>query len=212
MGRWCVNTPALPPKGLASMDPQSTSQTCSVSNCHNPIYARGYCSVHYWRWWRHGDPTVMLSNLGKSLEQRFWEKVIRREDDACWGWTAAKANGGYGVLGNGNRLVRAHRLSYELHVGPIPAGMEVCHRCDNPECTNPQHLFLGTHADNVQDMLQKRRDWAGGRKLTREQVRDVYQRIHAGESAYHLADEFGVSRKTIQRIGRRETYRNVEVD
>ena len=76
----------------------------------------------------------------------------------CWIYTGQKTRDGYGVIGIGRtKQLRAHRVSYELHIGPIPAGMLVCHRCDTPLCIRPEHLFLGTPKDNTQDMLLKGR-------------------------------------------------------
>lgn len=92
------------------------------------------------------------------LESRFWAKVQRTR--GCWRWLGAKHPTGYGVIGAGRRgdgLVLAHRLSWMIHRGEIPEGMCVCHHCDNPPCTNPKHLFLGTKADNAQDMVSKGR-------------------------------------------------------
>jgi hypothetical protein len=87
----------------------------------------------------------------KTLVQRFWDKVQKTE--GCWLWTGSKYNKGYGSF---NRT-RAHRFSYELHYGPIPVDLFVCHHCDNPPCVNPSHLFLGTALDNTQDELFKER-------------------------------------------------------
>ena len=86
--------------------------------------------------------------------ERFWSKVDIKDDDSCWMWTAAKlVNFGYGAFGvRGSVVERAHRMSYYLVKGDIPKGLHVLHKCDNPPCCNPSHLFLGTDQDNVDDM------------------------------------------------------------
>lgn len=92
------------------------------------------------------------------LEVRFWRRVDRAGGpDACWLWLGPKTPRGYGATSRLNKSVRAHRLSWELTNGPIPDGLIVCHRCDNPSCVRPSHLFLGTHADNMQDCSAKGR-------------------------------------------------------
>lgn len=89
-------------------------------------------------------------------EKRFWERV-NKQPDGCWLWTGTTNLRGYGILARNNTMQLAHRFSYELHKGVIPDGMFVCHSCDNPPCVNPDHLWLGTNADNVSDMVAKGR-------------------------------------------------------
>ena len=92
------------------------------------------------------------------LYERFWAKVEKR--DGCWKWHGATVNGGYGVINKGGRgegLIRANRYSYVLHYGNIPDGLYVCHTCDNPECTNPEHLYAGTPQENQRDISDRKR-------------------------------------------------------
>lgn len=97
------------------------------------------------------------------LEVRFWEKVVRKGANDCWLWTAATDNHGYGQIMLGSyrsankRPHKAHRVAWELMRGPIPDGMLVCHRCDNPRCCNPSHLFLGDQRANMRDASDKGR-------------------------------------------------------
>jgi hypothetical protein len=99
--------------------------------------------------------------------QRFNKKYVINEVTDCWDWTAALNNIGYGMFRFSSKGMRtAHRVSYELFNGPIPAGLAVCHTCDNPICVNPKHLWVGTLKDNAQDMVAKGRNGRGmlGRK------------------------------------------------
>lgn len=142
---------------------------------------------------------------------RFWEKVNkdgptpahRPELGPCWLWTAGGKGGqwDYGILGGHLRGMTpklAHRVSWELHHGPIPEGGNVLHHCDTPRCVRPGHLFLGTLSDNTQDMLRKRRHLV---KLTDERVTDLRDRYDGGGvSQTELAEEFGISQSTVSRI------------
>lgn len=88
-------------------------------------------------------------------EERFWKHVEKSDD--CWNWTASLSNG-YGQFSKGNKQITlSHRFSYEIHIGKIPDGMFICHKCDNPRCVRPDHLFLGTSSDNMKDMASKGR-------------------------------------------------------
>jgi hypothetical protein len=88
--------------------------------------------------------------------ERFWSKVSK--SDGCWLWIAYRDEKGYGAFGFKGKVQRAHRVAYELALGPIAPGMHVLHSCDNPSCVNPSHLRLGTHADNMRDRIERGRN------------------------------------------------------
>lgn len=146
-----------------------------------------------------------------TLEERFWRKVDVRGPDECWPWTAGTTCG-YGVVTvAGGRKIRAHRLSWQIHLGPIPEGEGhhgtcVLHHCDQPSCVNPSHLFLGTQADNMADMFAKGRGRSlrgenhGRAKLTENSVFEIRKRYSDGESQKSIAVAFGVSRPNISYI------------
>jgi hypothetical protein len=139
-------------------------------------------------------------------------------------WTAAVNKKGYGKISrwpDGEQ--QAHRFSWELVNGPIPAGMLVCHHCDTPACVNPAHLFLGTPKDNTADMLSKKRHShgpshgervrnasRGHRKLTPDAVREIKQHLFAGRPHRVVAGAFGISAATVGQIYRGVTWRHVD--
>jgi hypothetical protein len=138
----------------------------------------------------------------QTFAERFWSKVDKSGE--CWIWKAAKGKDGYGLFNNktgAHRVLRAHRVAYELAVGPIPNGLFVCHQCDNRLCVNPGHLFLGTPGDNTHDGVAKGRlnqgDQNPNAKLTSAEVIEIHDRCQNGESQRHLANKFQVSRPTI---------------
>jgi len=130
---------------------------CSVENCEREATKSGMCNMHYLRVRRHGNPHDGIKNHAP-IEERFWRFIVKNE--SCWSWTGNKALG-YGRISTGKKpyvLILAHRLSWEIHnKQKIPEGMFVMHKCDNPECCNPDHLMIGTPKENTQDMIAKGR-------------------------------------------------------
>ena len=134
--------------------------------------------------------------LSKTNEEMFFRKT--RENGGCLEWIGATNNNGYGVTRHNKSVMLAHRASYLISKGDIPSGMCVCHKCDNPICVNPEHLFLGSHEDNMEDMRAKGRKWS---KLT---FNDVCEIRSSNEKSDVLADKYNVSARAI-RYARKST-------
>lgn len=161
-------------------------------------------------------PRSKLSNLTEEeklerLKKNFEQRVIRQ--DNCWGWKGPVDQGGYPVMGCRRECGsdRGHRASWLIHKGPIPKGLHVCHACDNPICTNPKHLWIGTFKQNNDDKIRKgRANWVqpphkvgsqnGGSKLTEEQVKEIKILLEKGLTSPKIGRQYGVSKTTILRI------------
>ena len=148
-------------------------------------------------------------------ERRWWMSIIVCES-GCWECkTPNKANRGYGRFRLNGKQEYAHRAAYTMHVGEIPAGLLVCHKCDNPSCVKPSHLFVGTKADNANDMFAKGRvvrpfgENQPRHKLTDATVIELRRRWEGGEPLKRLAREFGVCATTAVKAVRRETWRHL---
>jgi hypothetical protein len=144
-------------------------------------------------------------------QDRFWRYVEQGEPDACWGWTGARNSYGYGRLNSGGkngRTLKAHRASYEIHYGVDPGELDVCHRCDNPPCVNPAHLFLGDAKANAQDMARKGRAGPQNgqglliRKVSDAEVRAIRERAATGEVYAPIAADFGISQTHVSVLAR----------
>lgn len=158
--------------------------TCGETFRRRPSRAARFCS-----------PACAYVAQRRTPEQTF-NRFVRKSSapDACWEWMAAKNLRGYGLMSGKGGRETAHRFSYKLHIGPIPTGMFVCHTCDNPSCSNPRHLFLGTHRDNIADMDAKGRRKL---KLSYEAVLEIRASSAPGRA---LGRQYGVSKTHIRRI------------
>lgn len=153
-----------------------------------------------------------------SLAERFWRYV--KKSDGCWEWIGALNDAGYGILGIGGRSkgsIRAHRLSWMFahRRRAIPKGMQICHHCDNRKCVRPDHLFMGTNADNVRDMWKKGRgspppihrgEKNSRTKLKPKEVREIRRLAKQGESFPQIARQFRIGLSSVHRIAKRQTW------
>jgi len=149
-----------------------------------------------------------------SIRERFTDKYEAGDPDDCWEWQGQRNDQGYGLFSIEGRQNRAHRIAWQLHNSATPGLLFVCHHCDNPACVNPDHLFLGTVADNTQDMYDKGRGMAGEKhyfaKLKTKDIPEIRYRHEEGERSVDIAKVFGVARTTINDVVSGRTWKHVE--
>jgi hypothetical protein len=144
-----------------------------------------------------------MSFPAKSLHERLFSHVIKTE--SCWLFTASCNRKGYGQLTRyGKGTILAHRISWEIHNGPIPKGMVVLHKCDNPKCVNPAHLSLGTNAENSRDMVNKGRSHKRY-KLSEADISAIITLLADGRRQKEIAALFGISQGMVSFINVRHT-------
>ena len=199
----------------------SSEMICSVEGCDRPAglpgTARGWCRTHYGRWKRSGNPLGQFRERppkGSSLAETFaWYRPGEPSTDECWDWQGHTDAYGYGALGRGGKVLKAHRVSYELHVGPIPEGAQLLHSCDRPICVNPHHLRAGGHHDNVTDAIERERYRKGAQhwnvKLTEEDVREIRSLREEGKTYRAIADDYGVSTGAVRDIINHRNWKHV---
>jgi len=156
----------------------------------------------------------------RSASEKFWQFLEPGDSGSCWLWRGRINDGGYGVLSHsedGKTQLFAHRLSYIIHFGEIPDGLWVLHKCDNPPCCNPNHLYAGTAQDNMDDVVERsRRTWHGQKgefhpraKLTEEQVRFIRSQVFRRGDRTRIAKRFGVSVSLVGMIINRKVWGHV---
>lgn len=165
-------------------------------------------------------PKGIYPHKRKTIEERFWPKLIKRGEDECWGWSGTKNSDGYGKLWNGKTMDYAHRISFVIHGNILEPhdsyhGRCVLHKCDNPECCNPKHLFAGTNEDNIHDMLAKKRHGHGvtsgeshhEAKLTEKDILTI--RAWKG-TQQSIAKKLGIRQPTVSAIQLRKSWKHVK--
>lgn len=154
-----------------------------------------------------GPTWFQTSGMALEKSQEWLRERVEDSPDGCWLWTGARTKKGYANCGNGTKWECVHRVSWRAFKGLIPRGLHVLHRCDVRHCINPEHLFLGTNRDNVQDMWTKGRARVVKRcKLTAENVRQI---LDSPENNSVLARRFGVTPPAIRAIRIGKTWKEV---
>lgn len=185
--------------------------------CGRESWSKGMCLMHYKRVWRGGvaNRPQKIPN-GKSIEYALDYHGWTVTESGCWEWNGPRSNTGYGVVYHAGETLIASRVAYRLWKGDEPGDLFVCHTCDNPPCINPEHLWLGTNADNMRDMAEKGRadskpgELTHNAKLTDEAVREIRTRRAAGEVGSLLASEYGVTESCISQVATYRSWRHVE--
>lgn len=207
-------------------------RVCSIDGCEKEIYhSNGFCRNHHLHLLKYGDPLASRPKTclwcsGVFMSQtrnaeyccdkcRFMGKVDMSDGNGphgdCWLWTGTKHGKGYGHFKIGTFCEKAHRASFKLFCEHDPGNLLVCHRCDTPDCVNPQHLFLATNETNILDRQWKRRHAHGETHsraiITEENVREI--RLGDMSKIRFFAKKFNASESTIRQVGRGDTWRHL---
>lgn len=187
--------------------------SCSIDGCDAKYYGSGFCKRHHQWHWKRG---LLPKPERVSIRDKILAAVQVNPYTGCWEWQRGRNNMGYGKVSlSGQRREYAHRAAYVEFCGPIPQWQEVCHKCDNPSCCNPEHLFLGSHRDNMRDARRKGRmrppppthgpDHPMA-KFTADQVRAIR---YDQRPATVIAKDHDCNPETIKRIQDWRTYGTV---
>lgn len=159
---------------------------CSIEGCSKRKYARGWCAPHYSRWRKNGDPLASKPRTKRPLGERFWEKVDA--SGVCWEWTKGKNDKGYGSFRLEGKTRGAHKVAWELLMGPVPAGLDLDHLCRNHACVNPDHLEPVTRRENV---LRGVNAIPGKHHHMAQRTHCVNGHKYTEENSYHRKDRPG---------------------
>ncbi|MCP5014874.1 MAG: HNH endonuclease [Ketobacter sp.] len=183
---------------------------CSIDNCTKPVKARGWCGKHYTRWQRYGNTSTVKYNLKPLTWEYLLECSKTNIKTGCIEWQKGLTEG-YGKTAHGGKHYKAHRVSWTLNRGPIPPGMFVLHTCDSPPCVNPDHLFLGTHQDNMADKVSKGRQSKGethiGAKLTESKALAIK---YSEDRNVDIAKAYSISPRQVGKIKKGTAWRHLK--
>lgn len=186
--------------------------TCSVEGCEKPVNGRGLCASHY----HHAKVQGELPDIVKlTPEEKFLSMHEVCPETGCWNWVKGTDTCGYGIFypyGAAAPKIRAHRYSYMIHKGPIPEGLYVCHTCDNPGCVNPDHLWLGTHTENMRDKERKGRghDRSGSSNVKAKITEEIALEIYNAEGTNkEIGARFGLDHQLVYRIRTKRMWKHI---
>ena len=190
---------------------------CSINGCKKIHYAKEWCFMHYYRNYKHGSPNIVLQGsrykIFPTLKESFEAKFLKGNDSECWNW-AAHTNNGYGQLTFRGKVYVASRISYEVYVAPLKNELHICHKCYNPLCVNPKHLFAGSVKDNMRDMVNKNRSAKGSRhsqaKLNESSVKEIKKLLKQNLSHSKIAELFDVKREAISKINQGTRWSHIQ--
>jgi hypothetical protein len=195
--------------------PDNRTTPCVCEQCNKPYLADIRNTVG--RFCSRSCYYEHRRQAAQPISERFWSRVAFGE--GCWEFAThlvhKQPRTFYRIGDDGQEVkVKAHRMAWELVNGPIPEGLEVCHNCDNPPCVRPDHLFLGTHQENMDDRNNKQRQVFGervtGAVLTADDVREIRRLVAEGQSQHSVAKSFGVTQGCVWLIVRGRTWHHLQ--
>ncbi len=196
---------------------------CSIEGCLNEHSGKGYCQKHALRLKFYGDPLALHPTRGRgdTVEERFWSKVDKTpglgRDGDCWEWRGGigRSDAPYGLFTIEYKQWRTHRLSYFWATGREPV-LDVLHRCDNPRCVNPEHLWEGTTQENTADRQQKQRhahgESHGCAKLSEKDVMRIRRMRQEGSSYQEIKQTFDISQSHAEGIIKGERWKHIPLE